>query len=92
MNTKSITVRVSEAEQQELTRRARAANTRMSRFLVDSALKAAPRNDRQLSDLMGRLCALEVCMQRAADYPTLVEEVRSWKQVTLRMMEGCAWQ
>lgn len=92
MAAKCITIRVSDDEYQELSTRAKRANTSMNRYLIESGLGATPRNDKALSDLMGQLCRLEICMQKAADLPGLKREIRNWKQVTMQMMEGYVWQ
>ena len=92
MATKCITIRVNDDEYRELSIRAKHANTSMNRYLIESGLGASPRNDKPLSNLMGQLCRLEVCMQKAADLPSLKQEIHSWKQVTMQMMEGYAWQ
>lgn len=88
MERKKITVRVTEAEYNTISKRAKDSNLSINQFLVESALRPAPRNDRQLSNLMGQLCRLEVCVQKANTLETLKRDVLDWRQMTMHMMEG----
>ena len=83
-----ITVRVTAAERNEIKRRAEAANKSVNRYLIDTALNSAPRNDRKLSTLMGGLCSLELMVQRASDLQSLKREIRQWRWEMLQLMEG----
>ena len=83
-----ITVRVTAAERNEIKRRAEAANKSVNRYLIDTALNSAPRNDRQLSTLMSGLCSLELMVQRASDLQRLKREIRQWRWEMLQLMEG----
>ena len=83
-----ITVRVTAAERNEIKRRAEAANKSVNRYLIDTSLNSAPRNDRQLSTLMSGLCSLELMVQRASDLQSLKREIRQWRWEMLQLMEG----
>ncbi|MGM9618286.1 MAG: plasmid mobilization protein [Oscillospiraceae bacterium] len=88
MKEPKITVRANANEYQEIRRRAEAANMSVNRYLIEAALRPMPGNDKQLSALMGQLCSLELCVQRAAELHSLKKDVNNWRQMTMRLMEG----
>ena len=79
-------------EHKEIKRRAAMANLSVNRFLVDSGMGIVPQNDKILSDLMGELCKLELCIQKATDLETLKNDVQLWRRRTITMLGGSvAW-
>ena len=84
-----ITVRPTAKEYEQIQKRAESANMSMNRYLIESALRPAPRNDQQLSLLMGQLCRLENCVRAAKTLCDLQKIVGDWRQQTMRIMEGC---
>ena len=88
MKESKITIRPTAEEYREIHARAEAANMSVNRFLIESAIRPAPRNDKQLSALMGQLCRLEICVQRASELNGLKRDIYSWRQMTMRIMEG----
>ena len=87
-----VTVRLTSDEYTKLRRCADTANMSMNRYLIESGLGAVPRNDKILSELMGELCKLEVCLQRASDLKTLRNEVWDWRRKTIRLLGDDVWQ
>ena len=87
-----ITIRMSTQQHNELKKRAKAANLSVNQYVIESSLGNAPRNDKILSELMGELCKLEVCLQRASDLKTLRNEVWDWRSRTIRMIGDDVWQ
>lgn len=88
MKKSSIPVRVTNEEHDELKKRAIASNMSVNRYLIESGLGTAPRNDKVLSDLMGELCKLELCVQRASDLNTLKKEVHAWRRQAILVLGG----
>lgn len=88
MKESKITVRPTPEEYEAIRKRAEAANMSVNRYLIESALRPAPRNDKQLSALMGQLCRLEICVQRASELNGLKRDIHSWRQKTMLIMEG----
>lgn len=83
-----ITVRANEVEYGELQKRARGANLSLNQYLIQAALNPVPRNDRQLSDLMGQLCRLENLVLQENDLAGLRRTVRTWRFDTIKMIGG----
>lgn len=83
-----VTIRPTEKEYQDIRARAEAANMSVNRFLIESALRPAPRNDKQLSDLMGQLCRLDIYVLKASDLNDLKRDINCWRYETMRIMEG----
>ena len=92
MEQPKITVRMTLEEHREIKKRAAMANLSVNRYLVDSGMGIVPRNDKILSDLMGELCKLELCIQKATDLEMLKNDVQLWRRRTITMMGGSvAW-
>ena len=92
MEQPKISVRMTMQEHKEIKRRAAMANLSVNRFLVDSGMGIVPQNDKILSDLMGELCKLELCIQKATDLETLKNDVQLWRRRTITMLGGSvAW-
>lgn len=85
---KTITVRVNLEEYNALVKQAKCANLSLNRFLIESATKPAPRNDRRMTDLMGQLCRLELLMQQATSLEALRRDIHAWRFGTMQLMEG----
>ena len=84
-----ITVRATAEECEQSRQRAESASMSVNRYRIDSALHPMPRNDRQLSLLMGQLCRLENHMRGSTDFYELQKKVSDWRQQTMKIMEGC---
>ena len=92
MEQPKISVRMTMQEHKEIKRRAAMANLSVNRFLVDSGMGIVPQNDKILSDLMGELCKLELCIQKATDLEALKNDVQLWRRRTITMLErGVSW-
>ena len=89
MKESKITVRPTAEECEQIRKRAESANMSVNRYLIESAVHPMPRNDRQLSLLMGQLCRLENHMRGATDFYELQKKVSDWRQQTMKIMEGC---
>lgn len=85
-----ITVRPTTEENQQIQRRAKSANLSVNRYMIESALHSVPRNDRQLSRLMGQLCTLENYVRGATNLYELQTKVNNWRHQTMKIME-CCW-
>lgn len=88
MSDSKVTIRLSATEHNELKKRAKAANMSVNRYMITSSLDAAPREDSRLSGLMGELCKLELCVQRANDLETLKNDVRAWRRQAILVLGG----
>ena len=88
MKESKITVRPTAEEYEQIRKRAESANMSVNRYLIESALRPMPRNDRQLSLLMGQLCRLENHMRGSTDFYELQKKVSDWRQQTMKIMEG----
>lgn len=84
-----ITVRPTTEENQQIQRRAKSANLSVNRYMIESALHSVPRNDRQLSRLMGQLCTLENYVRGATNLYELQTKVNNWRHQTMKIMECC---
>ena len=92
MEQPKVSVRMTVQEHKEIKKRARMANQSVNRYLIDSGLGSVPQNDKILSDLMGELCKLELCIQKATDLETLKNDVQLWRRRTITMLGGSvAW-
>ena len=89
MKESKITVRPTAEEYEQIRKRAISANMSVNRYLIESALHTPPRNDQQLSVLMGQLCRLENHMRGAKNFYELQKKVSDWRQQTMKIMEGC---
>ena len=83
-----ITIRMSLEQHNELKKRAKAANLSVNQYVIESSLGSAPRNDKVLSDLMGELCRLEICIQKATDFEMFRKNVWDWRKRTIQMIGG----
>lgn len=84
---KSLTVRVTLEEDNEITKRATASNMKKNDYMVRAALSGTPNNERALSTLMNRLCVLENILKTSPDMNTMREQVEAWRSGTIAMME-----
>lgn len=92
MEQPKVSVRMTVQEHKEIKKRAEMANQSVNRYLIDSGLGSVPQNDKILSNLMGELCTLEVCIQKATDLETLKNDVQLWRRRTISMLErSVAW-
>lgn len=88
MEQPKVSVRMTVEEHKEIKKRAAMANLSVNRYLVDSGMGIVPQNDKILSDLMGELCKLALCIQKATDLETLKNDVRMWRRRTITMIGG----
>ena len=92
MEQPKVSVRMTREEHKEIKKRAERANQSVNRYLIECGLGSAPQNDKILSDLMGELCKLELCIQKATDLETLKNDVQLWRRRTITMLGGSvAW-
>ena len=92
MEQPKISVRMTAEEHREIKKRAAMANLSVNRYLVDSGMGIVPRNDKILSDLMGELCKLELCIQKATDLEALKNDVQLWRRRMITRLGGSvAW-
>lgn len=89
MKESKITVRPTPEEYEAIRKRAEAANMSVNRYLIESALRPMPGNDRKLSLLMGQLCRLENDVQETGDLDALQKKVKDWRRATIAIMGGC---
>lgn len=89
MKEPKITVRPTVEEYEQIQSKARSANMSVNRYLIESALRSSPRNDLQLSLLMGQLCRLENHIRGTSDFHKLQEKVNDWRHQTMKIMEDC---
>lgn len=89
MKEPKITVRPTTEENEQIQRKAKSANMSVNRYMIESALGCVPRNDRQLSSLMGQLCTLENYVRETTNLYELQRKVNNWRHQTMKLMEGC---
>ena len=89
MKEPKITVRPTPEEYEAIRKGAESANMSVNRYLIESALRPVPRNDRKLSALMGQLCRLENDVRETGDLGTLQQEVNDWRRATIAIIGGC---
>ena len=89
MKETKITVRPTTEEYEAIRKGAESANMSVNRYLIESALRPVPRNDRKLSILMGQLCRLENDVQETGDLDALQQKVKDWRRTTIAIMGGC---
>ena len=89
MKEPKITVRPTPEEYEAIRKGAESANMSVNRYLIESALRPVPRNDRKLSALMGQLCRLENDVQETGDLDALQQKVKDWRRATIAIMGGC---
>ena len=89
MKEPKITVRPTPEEYEAIRKGAESANMSVNRYLIESALRPVPRNDRKLSALMGQLCRLENDVQETGNLGALQKKVKDWRRATIAIMGGC---
>jgi len=88
MEQPKISVRMTLEEHREIKKRAAMAKLSVNRYLVDSGMGIVPQNDKILSDLMGELCKLELCIQKATDLEALKNDVQLWRRRMITRLGG----
>ena len=89
MKEPKIIVRPTPEEYEAIRKGAESANMSVNRYLIESALRPVPRNDRKLSALMGQLCRLENDVRETGDLGTLQQKVNDWRRATIAIIGGC---
>ena len=90
-----ITLRVTQAERDEIKRRADAEQKTVNRYLKDLALGSTQINGKLRCDMIRQLCKLSSAItptMPTKDYSRLKRVVSGWRFETMRMLEDVSWQ